>query len=772
MKRTSSPETTRPRRSCGGNVRRDGARSGLVRDTGRRDRITRSLVACLTALATWATTASAAAAWLQVVEDFATGASSIESFPSPDDIAHEEPAGVSAATGIPTTETLGEQRTLVSLVHFTNDPSTPLLAVDVHADVFDLTNPSSTASYFQEVSYGRASISGSVQDWVSAGYADSACLVRGQTGTQQLVAALDPVIDFSQVDRWIVIIPPNPSCGFAGISSLGKWSFTTDEGTVRFSRIVLNGSSSPDLVAHELGHSLAGLQHSADLECVTAVVGTGCTELLSSDRYDTMGGTGHFSPPNKDALGWLANQVIGVSGAGGTYYLEPYETTGLGVKALRIPVRWPRDAYREVRNYYVSYRKPIGFDAIHPELATDGAMLHQDSFYPSDFYAAATGASALLDAKPNIPATPDDSADVLLEVGQSFVDSLHGITIETLGTTGGLLEISVTIDQYCGNGAIDPEAGEVCDGSLLSGETCASVGFTSGTLSCASDCSAFDPSSCGAARCGPGHVFDETSDTCTASLPGSGPVHMTVYRNAPTWSTARTSTIATTLTEARGAIIVAQNVGAQLRSIIHRMMLPFDTSSLPDGSTIVSAEIQLTNDQYWEPPRNSHPDLGDQLVLVQTTDANPSIRETTDFGSFTPVDAPAEGAPRIDVSDDITPGASISFPLNATGISWIDDEGVSTFGIRWGFDVDDIEVPGELVDVTTSIVPPDSPYLGPRLLVNYQAAPEPGFGLGVWVGGLVIGLRSGTRNQRASQFDIQKARRHACQKLHYTKFPS
>ncbi|HPG26177.1 MAG TPA: hypothetical protein PLW10_11130, partial [Myxococcota bacterium] len=134
MKRTSSPETTRPRRSCGGNVRRDGARSGLVRDTGRRDRITRSLVACLTALATWATTASAAAAWLQVVEDFATGASSIESFPSPDDIAHEEPAGVSAATGIPTTETLGEQRTLVSLVHFTNDPSTPLLAVDVYVD--------------------------------------------------------------------------------------------------------------------------------------------------------------------------------------------------------------------------------------------------------------------------------------------------------------------------------------------------------------------------------------------------------------------------------------------------------------------------------------------------------------------------------------------------------------------------------------------------------------------------------------------------------------
>ncbi|MEZ4290527.1 MAG: hypothetical protein R3E53_08355 [Myxococcota bacterium] len=106
------------------------------------------------------------------------------------------------------------------------------------------------------------------------------------------------------------------------------------------------------------------------------------------------------------------------------------------------------------------------------------------------------------------------------------------------------------------------------------------------------------------------------------------------------------------------------------------------------------------------------PRIPTSAISSSSSATDAKLKSRTDFGSFTPVDAPAEGAPRIDVSDDITPGASISFPLNATGISWIDDEGVSTFGIRWGFDVDDIEVPGELVDVTTSIVPPDSPSSG------------------------------------------------------------
>lgn len=49
---------------------------------------------------------------------------------------------------------------------------------------------------------------------------------------------------------------------------------------------------------------------------------------------------------------------------------------------------------------------------------------------------------------------------------------------------------------YCGNGVID--GGEQCDGSNLNGATCATQGFSSGTLSCSSSCT-FDTSSCASA---------------------------------------------------------------------------------------------------------------------------------------------------------------------------------------------------------------------------------------------------------------------------------
>jgi hypothetical protein len=48
--------------------------------------------------------------------------------------------------------------------------------------------------------------------------------------------------------------------------------------------------------------------------------------------------------------------------------------------------------------------------------------------------------------------------------------------------------------QYCGNGVRD--AGEVCDGEDLGGESCTSQGFDSGVLRCNSNCLSFVTSGC------------------------------------------------------------------------------------------------------------------------------------------------------------------------------------------------------------------------------------------------------------------------------------
>lgn len=56
----------------------------------------------------------------------------------------------------------------------------------------------------------------------------------------------------------------------------------------------------------------------------------------------------------------------------------------------------------------------------------------------------------------------------------------------------------------CGNDAVDA-AGEQCDGSDLGGATCASLGFSGGTLACSGGCQ-LDTSGCAQSSCGDGTV--------------------------------------------------------------------------------------------------------------------------------------------------------------------------------------------------------------------------------------------------------------------------
>lgn len=62
-----------------------------------------------------------------------------------------------------------------------------------------------------------------------------------------------------------------------------------------------------------------------------------------------------------------------------------------------------------------------------------------------------------------------------------------------------------TCEQYCGDGIINGP--ETCDGSNLSGQTCASLGYhEGGDLACTPDCLALDLSDCGGGFCGDGEV--------------------------------------------------------------------------------------------------------------------------------------------------------------------------------------------------------------------------------------------------------------------------
>jgi hypothetical protein len=637
-------------------------------------------------------------------------------------------AGSLAGTG----ETLGEQRTLVTLINFTNDPSEPYTISEIDWEILDETNPDSSASYYRETSYGRAWLSGSVLGWFPMGYDDSACNVWTDAGTQQVIDALDPYIDWTQVDRWIMVMPQNSSCGFTAISTSGKNTYETDDGTVQMSRAILNGAElSPNLVAaHELAHGFASIQHSADYECGDVVVDNDCnpTGLGSmTDRYDIMGHTwfgGHFSAPNKEQLDWFAGEVIDVAPPGGTFSLTPYETTDAGTKVLRIPVFWYVDDLYGTTYYYVSYRKNIGFDDIFTELASDGAMVHMDA---RRFVGGRYGRSRLLDARPheNTDANEQisDSEDVIVLVGDSFVDAAHGITVSVAGVTGGNLDVSVSITQYCGNGVANAGVGEDCDGADLAGQTCASIGYMDGILTCTPSCG-FDTSLCGMARCGPDHAYGP-GDACTAAILTDAE-DIGLWRNRPTWTACRESSIATNFFDDSYLFFLIRRRNDDF-TWIYRDSFPFDTSSIPDGRAIISADFSV---KVLTSPGlvNSHPNSADQLILVRANLTSPPAAALEDFDQFGSLDNPVEGAPRIDVGESVVEGQVSTFPLNASGLSWIDPAGWTTLGIRGGFDVDNVTHPGRQTELSLSFRASDSPLFGPELAVTYASLALPGSG--------------------------------------------
>lgn len=104
-------------------------------------------------------------------------------------------------------------------------------------------------------------------------------------------------------------------------------------------------------------------------------------------------------------------------------------------------------------------------------------------------------------------------------------NDLAGQTCATRGFGGGTLACAANCATYvtsgcagaqtCGNGT--REGTEVCDGDDLANKGCADLGFTGGVLACASNCTAFDIDACTAgAACGNG-VLD-SGERCDGLL--------------------------------------------------------------------------------------------------------------------------------------------------------------------------------------------------------------------------------------------------------------
>lgn len=327
--------------------------------------------------------------------------------------------------------TFGEQRTLVMLVNFQDNPTSQPYTVDqARSLVFG-----NVSNFYYESSYHQTWLAGDVYGWLTIPMDSTVCdtYSLAQYANAATVAAGANLWSYS---RYVYVFPKN-SCGWAGITL--KSSNTVP-------RVYLNGSFNFKDVAHELGHSF-GLDHSASLDCGATSIGSSCTMIEYGDKFDDMGsGSYHFNAYQKERMGWLNSGTttppIMTVESSGTYFIEPLETLSAGgAKALKI-LKSVDPVTGDKTWYYVEFRQPVGFDSALAgnSNVVNGVLVHQATQFQDSFNLFF---SYLLDM------TPETSSwfDPALPVGRTYQDSTAGFSIAPIACSSAGCSVLVSFSS-------------------------------------------------------------------------------------------------------------------------------------------------------------------------------------------------------------------------------------------------------------------------------------------------------------------------------------
>ena len=319
--------------------------------------------------------------------------------------------------------TFGQQKTIVILVTFQNNPITPYTTQFATDVVF--SGSKSVSNYFLENSYQQTSLTGDVFGWFTIAQDNTVCeLTKMENLAIQAASAVG--VNMSAYNRRVYAFPRN-ACPWGGAAFVGG----------NPSKAWINDNMNLRVVAHELGHGF-GLLHSHSLDCGATTLGDNCQSIEYGDTHDVMGSSFyHFNAFQKEYLGWLNYGVsppIKVVSQSGISSVGVYEKTDQNPKALKF-VRLIDQVSKVKTWYYLESRKAVGFDAglsANPNVL-NGALVRIGTD-------GNTNSSYLLDMTPSTDFVPDQA----LEKGVPFVDQKANISmsVTSVNSEGATMTIA------------------------------------------------------------------------------------------------------------------------------------------------------------------------------------------------------------------------------------------------------------------------------------------------------------------------------------------
>ncbi len=289
-------------------------------------------------------------------------------------------------------------RIAVVLLRPPGSAAAPASKASVQSSVFGASN--SVANWFSEMSGGQVAVTGAIYGYYTG---VNSCDLATELAAAGAAAAHDGYVA-SDYDH-LVVYAPDQGCTFAGMGWIGA------------SGVFLNGTVSPGVIEHELGHNL-GLKHAGAYGCGVAPVSAGCL-IEYGDTADVMGNPSinhGFSAEHKYMLGWIpASEVRTVTTGTATIALTASENPLRAGSTELIHVRAADGTW-----FAIDRRASVGYDA-----GIKGVWIRQVASVKSDDTELLTSRA--------------------LPAGETYVDAAHKVTIETLTDSGSTASVRVCV---------------------------------------------------------------------------------------------------------------------------------------------------------------------------------------------------------------------------------------------------------------------------------------------------------------------------------------